>query len=79
MHEYKILINGKLTLPVRGGTMGVINPHDGSLVATVPRCTAEDVDLAVRAANAAQDVWRNTYVGKRAEILIRVSQLIAGH
>ncbi|MDR3310964.1 MAG: aldehyde dehydrogenase family protein, partial [Oscillospiraceae bacterium] len=39
----------------------------------------EDVDLAVRAANAAQDVWRNTYVGKRAEILIRVSQLIAGH
>jgi len=75
--EYRILIGGKLTSPVRGGTMEVINPADNSVVATVPRCTAEDVELAVAAANRAKYDWKNTYVGDRAKYLFRLAELIA--
>ncbi len=75
--DYKILIDGKLTKPVRGGTMDVVNPADGSVVATVPRCTAEDVDLAAAAANRAKHAWKNTYVGDRAKYLFKLAELIS--
>ncbi|MDR2357672.1 MAG: aldehyde dehydrogenase family protein [Oscillospiraceae bacterium] len=75
-YDYRILIDGKLTKPVKGGTMEVINPHDNSVVATVPRCTAEDVDLAVEAATRAKAVWRSTYIGERAELLFKIAALI---
>jgi len=78
-YEYKILIDGKLTKPVKGGTMDVINPADGSVVATAPRCTAEDVDLAVQAAVKAKSVWKNTYIGDRAEKLNKLAAIIREH
>ncbi|NLB30026.1 MAG: aldehyde dehydrogenase [Clostridiales bacterium] len=75
-HDYKILIGGKLTKPVKNGTMDVINPADNSVVATVPRCTAEDVDLAVKAAQKAAKGWKNTYIGERAEYLFKLAARI---
>lgn len=75
-HDYKILIDGKLTKPVKNGTMDVINPADNTVVATVPRCTAEDVDLAVKAAEKAKKGWKNTYIGERAEYLMKLAQKI---
>jgi acyl-CoA reductase-like NAD-dependent aldehyde dehydrogenase len=75
--DYKILIDGKLTKPAGGGTMDVINPADNSVVATVPKCTAEDVDLAAAAANRARYAWKNTYVGDRAKYLFKLADLIA--
>ncbi|MDR2502607.1 MAG: aldehyde dehydrogenase family protein [Oscillospiraceae bacterium] len=76
MSEYKILIDGRLTGAARGGMMDVINPHDGSVAASVPRCTAEDVDLAVAAASRAKKIWKNTYIGERADKLNRLAALI---
>jgi acyl-CoA reductase-like NAD-dependent aldehyde dehydrogenase len=78
-HDYKILIDGKLTKPILGGTMDVINPHDQSVVATVPRCTAEDVDLAVQAATRAKKLWKNTYIGARADMLLRLAAIVREH
>lgn len=74
--EYHILIDGKLCDPVKGGTMDVINPANGKVVATVPRCTAEDVDLAARAAQKARKAWKNTYIGDRAAYLFKLADLI---
>jgi acyl-CoA reductase-like NAD-dependent aldehyde dehydrogenase len=76
---YKILIDGKLTLPVKGGTMEVINPADGSVDAAVPRCTAEDVDLAVTAANRAKAAWKKTYIGDRADMLLKLASILREH
>ncbi|MDR2606196.1 MAG: aldehyde dehydrogenase family protein [Oscillospiraceae bacterium] len=76
---YKILIDGALTLPVKGGTMDVINPADGSVVAAVPRCTAEDIDLAVAAANRAKAAWKKTYIGDRADMLMRLAAILREH
>ena len=45
-YHYRILIGGKLCDPVKGGTMDVVNPANGQVIAKAPRCTAEDVDLA---------------------------------
>lgn len=74
--EYRILIDGKLTQPVLGGTMEVVNPANGQVVATVPRCTAEDVALAAQAAERARKAWKNTYIGDRAAYLFKLADLI---
>src|SRR3954451_20033501 len=53
--SYQGLIGGALAASASGETMEVIAPATGEVVATVPRCSAEDVDRAVAAAKAA---WR---------------------
>ncbi|MDR2358093.1 MAG: aldehyde dehydrogenase family protein [Oscillospiraceae bacterium] len=78
-YDFKILIDGKLTRPVRGGLMDVINPSDNTVFTTVPRCTAEDVDLAVKAAQSAARQWKNTYIGERAEMLFRLADIVRSH
>jgi len=55
-----------------GSVIDVHSPYDGSLIGTVPACTADDVDRAVKVAKAAHDrgplpAW------KRAEILDRAA------
>jgi acyl-CoA reductase-like NAD-dependent aldehyde dehydrogenase len=75
--DFKILIDGKLTKPVKGGTMKVINPANNQVVAEVPKCTVEDVDLAAAAADRAKFDWKNTYVGDRAKYLFRLAELIS--
>ncbi|MDR2133360.1 MAG: aldehyde dehydrogenase family protein [Clostridiales Family XIII bacterium] len=78
-YEYKILIDGKLTESLRGETMEVINPANGTRVALVPKCGPEDVDLAVAAAQRARAAWRNTYVGERSELLMRLAAILRAH
>ena len=53
-YHYHILIDGKLCDPVKGATMDVVNPANGKVIAKAPRCTAEDVDLAAKAAQKAR-------------------------
>jgi succinate-semialdehyde dehydrogenase/glutarate-semialdehyde dehydrogenase len=52
------------------------NPATGQLLATTPVCTAADVDLAVRRARAAQELWRRTPFAARREILLRYHDLV---
>jgi succinate-semialdehyde dehydrogenase/glutarate-semialdehyde dehydrogenase len=54
----------------------VENPATGQLLASVPRCTAEDVEEAVRRARAAQESWRETDWATRREILLRMHDLV---
>lgn len=77
--EYRILVDGKLAEPVLGGTMEVVNPANNRVVAVAPKCTEEDVDLAVAAARRAQRAWRNTYIGERAELMCRLAAIIREH
>ena len=75
-YHYRILIDGKLCDPVKGGTMDVVNPADSKVIAKAPRCTAEDVDLAAKAAQKARKAWKNTYIGDRANYLMKLAELI---
>jgi succinate-semialdehyde dehydrogenase/glutarate-semialdehyde dehydrogenase len=53
----------------------VENPATAQTLATVPRCTGEDVELAVARAREAQERWRQTDWGTRTEILLRFHDL----
>lgn len=52
------------------------NPATGRLLATVPRCTAEDIELAIQRARAAQSSWAVTDWAAREALLMRVHDLV---
>ena len=53
--HYDNFIGGKWVPPVRGQKFDNISPIDGSVVCTIARSTAEDIELALDAAHAAKD------------------------
>jgi malonate-semialdehyde dehydrogenase (acetylating) / methylmalonate-semialdehyde dehydrogenase len=54
----------------------VFNPSRGEVIAEVPMCTKDDVDLAVESAAAAFPAWRDTPPVERARVFFRYRQLI---
>ena len=60
----------------RPGDRHVNNPVDDSILATVPRATARDLDDAIAAAERGFHVWRKTAPGARAQIIQRACQLV---
>ncbi len=77
--EYKNFIGGEWMDAADGGTMEVLNPATGEAIAEVPRGTAKDVDRAVEAAKKAWPGWFETTPGERAEVLLRLADLIDEH
>ncbi|MDX6482303.1 MAG: aminobutyraldehyde dehydrogenase [Gaiellaceae bacterium] len=69
-------IGGEWVDAAEGGTMEVINPATGETIAEVPRGSQADVDRAVEAAKKAYEEWRETTPGERAEILLKLADLI---
>ena len=69
-----MLVGGERVAAASGETIPVENPaHRGSVIATVPRGRAEDVDRAVRAAAAAFPAWRETPPRERGLALLRAA------
>jgi succinate-semialdehyde dehydrogenase / glutarate-semialdehyde dehydrogenase len=54
----------------------VEKPATGELLGTVPRCTADDVELAVERARAAQARWRETSFAERERVMLRFHDLV---
>jgi 1-pyrroline dehydrogenase len=77
--EYKNFVGGEWVDAADGGTMDVLNPATGETIAEVPRGTAKDVDRAVEAAKKAWPEWFETTPGERAEILLKLAELIDEH
>lgn len=67
------LINGQ---DVGGATFETRSPVDDSLICTVARGTAADIDAAARAAKAAFPGWARTAPTERKRILHRIADLI---
>jgi aldehyde dehydrogenase (NAD+) len=74
-------INGNWTPALAGGTMAVYEPATGQTFASIADSTAQDVDLAVRAARHAFDegAWGKTTALDRGRMLSRLSALIIQH
>ena len=66
-------IDGKLA-PGGEQRIEVVSPVDGSVVATIPGGTAQDVDAAVGAARAAFAGWAGTAPAERARIIGNLAQ-----
>ncbi len=56
--------------------MDVINPATEETIASVPRCSAADVDAAVEAAKAALPAWLDSTPGERSELLLGLARVL---
>ena len=74
--QHKNFVGGKWVDAVEGGTMEVLNPATGDVIAEVPRGTQADVDRAVEAAKKALPEWLETTPGERAEALLKLADAI---
>ncbi|MAQ84949.1 5-carboxymethyl-2-hydroxymuconate semialdehyde dehydrogenase [Psychromarinibacter halotolerans] len=67
------LIDGKAVPAQSGATFQTTSPVDDSVIATVARSGAEDVDAAAKAAKAAFAEWRDVPLTERKKILHRIA------
>lgn len=71
--QYGNFIGGKWVAPVNGQYFDNISPVNGKSFTSIPRSTAEDINLALDAAHAAADAWGRTSVTERANILLKIA------
>ncbi|KML40618.1 aldehyde dehydrogenase family protein [Cytobacillus firmus] len=74
--RYENFIGGEWVAPVKGQYLDVISPVTGKVFTTVPRSSAEDIELALDAAHAAKDAWGKTSVAVRSQILNKIADRI---
>lgn len=77
MNTYdQLYINGQWVAPVKGGVFATLDPSNETLLAQVAAATAEDVDLAVKAARQAFDEgpWPQMSGAARAAVLRKIAQ-----
>jgi succinate-semialdehyde dehydrogenase/glutarate-semialdehyde dehydrogenase len=71
--ELKLYIGGEWKTV---GGAPVINPHDESVLGTVPHATRSDLDNALAAAEQGFRVWSRTSPAKRAEMICAATKLM---
>src|SRR6478672_10345361 len=72
-------INGKFVNASTSKTMEVISPLDGNFLSTVPMSNANDLDQAVKAAQAAFPEWSKTPIKERVQVFFRYKTLLEKH
>jgi aldehyde dehydrogenase (NAD+) len=77
--QTRLFIGGDFVDAAEGGTVGVLDPHDCSVIAEVAEARAADVDRAVAAAGAAFPGWASTPAAERGRLLLRLADLIEEH
>lgn len=73
--QHKLLINGEL-VSGEGEKQPVYNPAMGDVLLEIAEASAEQVDAAVRAADAAFAEWGQTTPKVRAECLLKLADVI---
>ncbi|MEZ7195696.1 betaine-aldehyde dehydrogenase [Pseudodesulfovibrio karagichevae] len=78
MVKSMLYIDGKWMQSLTGATRDIINPFDGTVIATVPEGTREDAKAAIKAARNAFDTggWPQTPAAERGRLLFRLADLI---
>jgi malonate-semialdehyde dehydrogenase (acetylating)/methylmalonate-semialdehyde dehydrogenase len=75
----KNYIGGEWVSGVGKPTISVKNPATGKTISKVPAGKKEDIDNAVKVAEAAFGKWRNTPAIKRIKYLFKMKQLLEEH
>ncbi|PDS76267.1 aldehyde dehydrogenase family protein [Rhizobium sp. L43] len=72
----ELYIDGQWVKPVKGGTCAVTNPATEEVIQTIAAATAEDVDIAVKAARRAfdKDGWPKLSGAQRARYLRAIAE-----
>src|SRR2546421_6100591 len=77
--SYKNIVGGEWVDSASGETMEVVNPATGEAIAEVPRGTKDDAYRAVEAAKKALPEWLETTPAERAEVLLKLADLLDEH
>jgi acyl-CoA reductase-like NAD-dependent aldehyde dehydrogenase len=77
--RYEHFIGGEWVLPAGGTYFEGINPSTGEPLGRYARGSAQDIDRAVRVAQAAQLEWAGLDAFRRGQILQRVAHLLRQH
>ena len=71
--QYENYIGGAWVAPVEGQYFENVSPVDGKAFTRIPRSTAADVDLAVKAAWRAAGSWNVSSATTRSNLLLRIA------
>ncbi len=75
--SYGLFVNGEFVDPVAGGSFKTVDPATEEVLAEVADGSAEDVDLAVRAARRAYTrVWSRMSGRERSKYLFRIARIL---
>lgn len=74
--EYGLLIGGKWVNGTAGKRIPTTCPANGQVLSEFVEATAEDVDLAVKAAWSAFEIWKDTSPAERSRLLLKIAELI---
>jgi len=74
--QTELFINGKFVPSQSGETTPSLNPHDLSKIADVSMAAKADVDLAVKAAQAAFPSWSRLPAMERGRLLLKLADAI---
>jgi aldehyde dehydrogenase (NAD+) len=77
--QTKLFIDGAFTDGLAERTIDVINPADGTVLASVAEAGAEDIDRAVEAARRAFPGWAARPAAERGQLLTALSDSILDH
>jgi len=72
----KLLINGKLVESKTQVWKDVVNPATQEVLARVPFATQDEINAAIASAAEAFKTWKNTPIGARARIMLKLQELI---
>jgi aminomuconate-semialdehyde/2-hydroxymuconate-6-semialdehyde dehydrogenase len=74
MEKLQNFIDGKYCDPVGGQYIDNYEPASGKVYSLIPNSDAQDVELAVKAAEKAYPVWSKMSIEKRSAIMVKLSQ-----
>ena len=74
--KYSLFIDGQWKDASDGATYDTFCPANGERLATCAEATKEDVDTAVKAATQAWQSWKNTDPIVRANLLLKIADII---
>ena len=71
-----LLIGGELIQSKTSEWRDVVNPATQEVIAQVPFCTREELDMAISNAKEAYKTWRNTSMSARMRIMLNLQKLV---
>jgi aminomuconate-semialdehyde/2-hydroxymuconate-6-semialdehyde dehydrogenase len=73
MEKLRNFINGEYVAPKSGEYIDNFEPATGEVYSLIPNSNAEDIEDAVKAAEAAFPIWSKMSIGERSDILMKLS------
>jgi len=74
--QNRLFINGQFVDARDGGSIDVLNPHNGELITSISAAGAADVDAAVAAATRAFPAWSRMAASERGRLLLKLAERI---